>query len=428
MKRIALIGASGYAGLEFCRWVAHHPHLKITALLVSRQSVYLGKTVGEFAPELAHLQLPALEASTESKISRLAGEVDAVVLATEHEISAGIIGQIADSGVAIFDLSGAYRLKDASLYDRYYGFQHPEPELLAKAVYGLAEWNAGAIANSKLIAVPGCYPTAAQLALKPLAEQGWLAQPPVVNAVSGVSGAGRKAKANSHFCEVSLQPYGIFSHRHTPEIAQGIGGEVVFTPHLGAFKRGILSTIHVTLTEAIDQDRLREHYATTYRQAPLVRISHRPAPSIQAVANSPFCDIGVYADGCQAILVSAIDNLVKGASGQALQCINLHFGWPQETGLLPGSAMSEPINGGEPIVIKVGGALLGNRGAQRRLFAELKALQRPWILLHGGGALVDQWLGRLDLLWSAAGASGSVPPSRCRLSPARWPVAPIQSW
>ena len=315
--------------------MANHPHLKITALLVSGQSAYLGQKVGQFCPELAHLELPALEASTESRVAQLATEVDAVVLATEHEVSANIIGQIVDSGIAIFDLSGAYRLKDASLYQRYYGFQHPRPELLAKAAYGLAEWNAEAIANSNLIAVPGCYPTAAQLALKPIAERGWLAQPPIIDAVSGVSGAGRKAKANSHFCQVSLQPYGIFTHRHTPEIAQGVGAEVVFTPHLGSFKRGILATIHATLSEDISESDLREHFAASYRQAPLVRISHQPAPSIQAVEYSPFCDLGVYVNGRHAIVVSAIDNLVKGASGQALQCINIHYGWPQQLGLLP---------------------------------------------------------------------------------------------
>ena len=308
---------------------------KLPTLLVSEQSVYLGQTVGQYCPELAHLELPALQASTKLKIKRLADEVDMVVLATEHEVSANVIGQIVDSGVAIFDLSGAYRLKDASLYKSYYGFEHPRPDLLAKAVYGLAEWNAQAIANSRLIAVPGCYPTAAQLALKPIAEQGWLAQAPVINAVSGVSGAGRKAKAGSHFCEVSLQPYGIFSHRHTPEITQGVGSDVVFTPHLGAFKRGILATSYVMLTEAIPESTLRDHFATVYQNAPLVRMSHQPAPSIQAVEKTPFCDIGVYVDGNQAIVVSAIDNVIKGASGQALQCINIHYGWPQELGLLP---------------------------------------------------------------------------------------------
>lgn len=335
MKKIALIGASGYAGLEFCRWVENHPKLKITALLVSEQSAYLGQTVGEFCPELSHLDLPALQASTAAKIEQLAGDVDIMVLATEHEVSANVIGQIADSGVVIFDLSGGYRLKDASLYECYYGFKHPRPDLLAKAAYGLAEWNAGAIAGSDLIAVPGCYPTAAQLALKPLAEQGWLAQSPIIDAVSGVSGAGRKAKAGSHFCQVSLQPYGIFTHRHTPEIAQGVGCDVVFTPHLGAFKRGILATVHATLAEDISEADLRQHFADTYRQAPLVRMSHQPAPSIQAVEYSPFCDLGVYVNGRHAIVVSAIDNLVKGASGQALQCINIRFGWPQQLGLTP---------------------------------------------------------------------------------------------
>ncbi|UTW45931.1 N-acetyl-gamma-glutamyl-phosphate reductase [bacterium SCSIO 12696] len=342
MKKLALIGASGYAGLEFCRWVSHHPNLQITALLVSPQSVYLGQTIGQFCAELAHLGLPPLEASTDENIARLTTEVDGVVLATEHEVSANIIGKIVDSGVAIFDLSGGYRLKDPSLYERYYGFAHPRPDLLQSAAYGLAEWNAEAIASAQVVAVPGCYPTAAQLALKPLlafAEQqgNTLSQPPVINAVSGVSGAGRKAKTGSHFCEVSLHPYGIFSHRHTPEIVQGVGTEVVFTPHLGAFKRGILATINVAFEQAVDQQALRGHFDSTYSNAPLVRLCHTPTPAIQAVEKTPFCDLGVYTQGNQVILVSAIDNLVKGAAGQALQCVNLHFGWPSETGMLPAS-------------------------------------------------------------------------------------------
>ncbi|MCV6605063.1 MAG: N-acetyl-gamma-glutamyl-phosphate reductase [Porticoccaceae bacterium] len=263
-----------------------------------------------------------------------------MVLATEHEVSANVIAKIIDSGVAIFDLSGGYRLKDPALYDRYYGFTHPRPDLLQKAVYGLAEWNSDAIAGAQLVAVPGCYPTAAQLALKPLLgycqqTDNKVLHAPVINAVSGVSGAGRKAKTGSHFCEVSLHPYGIFSHRHTPEIVQGVGHEVVFTPHLGAFKRGILETINVTLEQPLEQDALRNHFAETYQDAPLVRLSHQPVPSIQAVEKTPFCDIGVYTQGNQVILVSAIDNLVKGAAGQALQCVNIHFGWPQQTGMLP---------------------------------------------------------------------------------------------
>ena len=340
MKKLALIGASGYAGLEFCRWVSQHPHLEITSLMVSPQSVYLGQTPGQFCPELAHLQLPSLEASTDDAIARLAEEVDGVVLATEHEVSANVIGKIIDSGVAIFDLSGGYRLKDPALYDKYYGFTHPRPDLLEKAVYGLAEWNSEAIANAQLVAVPGCYPTAAQLALKPLlafCQQtgNSVVQAPVINAVSGVSGAGRKAKPGSHFCEVSLHPYGIFSHRHTPEIAQGVERDVIFTPHLGAFKRGILETINVTLEQPVDEGALRSHFADTYQNASLVRLSHQPAPSIQAVEKTPFCDIGVYTQGNQVILISAIDNLVKGAAGQALQCVNIHFGWPQQLGMLP---------------------------------------------------------------------------------------------
>ena len=340
MKKIALIGASGYAGLEFCRWVSHHPYIQLSALLVSPQSDFLGQTVGQFCPELAHLNLPALEASDGDYIAQLATEVDALVLATEHEVSANVIGGIISSGVAVFDLSGGYRLKTPALYETYYGFTHPHPELLQQAVYGLAEWNGDAIAKSQLVAVPGCYPTAAQLALKPLlafcrrAGNG-LAQAPVINAVSGVSGAGRKAKPGSHFCQVSLQPYGLFNHRHKPEIAQGVGCDVVFTPHLGSFKRGILETITVSFEQPVEQQALRQHFAQTYEQAPLVRLSHDPAPSIQAVEKTPFCDIGVYAQGREVILVAAIDNLVKGAAGQALQCINLHFGWPQELGMVP---------------------------------------------------------------------------------------------
>ena len=261
-------------------------------------------------------------------------------LATPHEASHDLAPPLLERGVAVFDLSAAFRLPDPRDYPTHYGFEHRHPELLARAAYGLAELNAEAIAASDLVAMPGCYPTSVILPLRPLSDADLIdpASPVIVDATSGVSGAGRSPSPRTIFSEVSLEAYGVFSHRHEPEIATHGAAEIVFTPHLAPFDRGILSTIHIPLRRGVDQAQLRETLEATYADAPFVRLL--PAgewPSVASVARTNFCDIGlaVHPKRPHAIVSSAIDNLVKGAAGQAVQCFNLRFGFDPAEALLP---------------------------------------------------------------------------------------------
>lgn len=236
----------------------------------------------------------------------------------------------------VFDLSGAFRVNDSAFYEKYYGFTHQHPDLLKKAVYGLAEWSADKLKEANLIAVPGCYPTAAQLSLKPLIDAGLLDlnQWPVINATSGVSGAGRKAAISNSFCEVSLQPYGVFKHRHHPEITTHLGAEVIFTPHLGNFPRGILETITCRLKPGVTKDQVAEAFNQAYADKPLVRLYDKGVPALKNVVGLPFCDIGFAVQGEHLIVVAAEDNLLKGAAAQAVQCANIRFGFAETQSLI----------------------------------------------------------------------------------------------
>lgn len=334
MKNVAIIGASGYTGAELVKIIDRHPALQISHLLVSENSPNHGQHLGQLYPELAHLNAPLLQESNAHSLAE-AAHADLVVLATEHEVSAHLAPIFLAHGKPVFDLSGGFRLASNEQYQQYYGFSHPHPEWLDKAVYGLADYHQTQIVDAQLIAVPGCYPTASLLALKPLQMAGVLsADNIIINAVSGVTGAGRKAKVNLLFGEVSLQAYGLFGHRHRPEISQYLGAPVLFTPHLGNFKRGILATIYAQLNEPMSKEQLWQIYEQRYADAPLVRLSKQHQPSINAVAGSAFCDLHIAVEGKQLIITSAIDNLLKGAAGQAVQCINLKLGLAPSTGLL----------------------------------------------------------------------------------------------
>jgi N-acetyl-gamma-glutamyl-phosphate reductase len=308
--------------------------MNITALTVSAQSNDAGKLISDLHPQLKGVVDLPLQPM--SDISEFSGGVDVVFLATAHEVSHDLAPQFLAAGCVVFDLSGAFRVNDAAFYEKFYGFTHQHPEWLAQAVYGLAEWNGDAIKEANLIAVPGCYPTAAQLALKPLIDAGVLNlnQWPVINATSGVSGAGRKAAMSNSFCEVSLQPYGIFNHRHHPEITTHLGAEVIFTPHLGNFKRGILETITCRLNAGVTRARIAELYQQAYASKPLVRLYDTGVPALKGVEGLPFCDIGYAVDGEHLIIVAAEDNLLKGAAAQAVQCANIRFGYPETQSLL----------------------------------------------------------------------------------------------
>jgi N-acetyl-gamma-glutamyl-phosphate reductase len=333
---VAVVGASGYSGAELVSILLGHPRVSVRGLFGSakRDAGAVQPYSSIFPRFRGRLDLPVKAASVD-EIAALG--VQACFLATPHEASLELAPALVERGVRVLDLSAAFRLKDASLYPAHYGFTHAHPALLAEAVYGLPEVYRAELAKARLVAVPGCYPTSAIVPLRPLIAAGAidLRQRIIIDSTSGVSGAGRAAQQKSLFCEVSLQPYGVFGHRHQPEIDAYAGAPTIFTPHLGAYERGILSTIHAELNAGWTIERVRETLAAAYAGEPFVRLC--PAgvfPAVADVRQTNFCDIGVAAKTGHLIIASAIDNLTKGAAGQAVQAMNACLGFPETLGIL----------------------------------------------------------------------------------------------
>jgi len=340
MTRAAVVGAGGYSGAEVVSILLDHPRTTIAGLFgsPSRAQASGGKgpafaeVFPRFRDRLAMAVLPGDAASIQ------ACGPDVVFLATPHEASLELAPRLLDAGIKVIDISAAFRLKDASLYPVHYGFPHTHPGLLERAAYGLPEVFRDRLARADLIACAGCYCTSAILPLAPLVRAGAVApgRRPVIDSTSGVSGAGRAPVLKSLFCEVSLRPYGVFNHRHQPEIDAYCGTPTVFTPHLGPFDRGILSTIHVDLAADWGAQRVGDTLHSAYSREPFVRLCEPGAwPSIADVRTTNFCDIAWAVDepSGHAIIVSALDNLVKGAAGQAVQCMNIRMGFGEGTGL-----------------------------------------------------------------------------------------------
>ncbi len=333
MLKTSIIGASGYTGAELASMVQNHPNLTLAGLYVSANSVDAGKSIASIHARLSGVVDAALLPLTD--IDAVAKHNDVIFLATAHEVSHDLAPLFLAKGCQVFDLSGAFRVSSPNFYREYYGFIHQHDEWTCKSAYGLAEWNQQSIQESQMIAVPGCYPTASQLAIRPVIDLLDSKQWPIINAISGVSGAGRKSTLVNSFCEVSLQPYGLFTHRHQPEISHHLGNEVVFIPHLGNFKRGIIATITMKLSQQEMEESVAEAFYSAYKDKPAIRLLESQMPSIQGVENTPFCDIAWRVQGQHLIVVSAIDNLLKGAASQAMQCLNIHYGFPELTALLP---------------------------------------------------------------------------------------------
>ena len=334
MLKTTIIGASGYTGAELALMISRHPELTLSGLYVSANSVDAGKPIAALHGKLAGLiDMPVQPLTNPAEVAK---QSDVVFLATAHEVSHDLAPVFLEQGCQVFDLSGAFRVKGENFYQEFYGFEHQHEQWLDSAAYGLAEWNEAEIKEAQLVAVAGCYPTASQLAIKPLVESKLLDenQWPVINATSGVSGAGRKASMVNSFCEVSLQPYGVFNHRHQPEIAVHLGCDVIFTPHLGNFKRGILATITMKLADGVTEEQVQQAFEAAYQDKPAVRLLEETLPRIQDVEQTPFCDLGWKVQGQHIIVVSAIDNLLKGASSQAMQCLNLRYGFAPLTALV----------------------------------------------------------------------------------------------
>ncbi len=334
--RIAVLGASGYTGADLVRLALTHPMLEIAALAANAKA---GQTMQAIWPHFAPYTLPVLTKADEIDFSG----IDVVFGCLPHAASAALLSQI--SGPRIVDLSADFRLNDAATYADWYGNAHPAPALLPDAVYGLTEFAREQLAGAKLTACPGCYPTAALLALLPLVEAGLVdASTIAIFAMSGVSGAGRSLKESNLFTEVAeaVQPYGMGRHRHMPEIEQEIGkraGRAVtvgFTPHLVPMNRGELVTATVDLANGASPADLRARLATRYADEPFVHLlPEGAAPATRMVRGSNHAVVNVFADRNprRALVIAAIDNLVKGSSGQAIQNMNLMMGFPETMGL-----------------------------------------------------------------------------------------------
>jgi N-acetyl-gamma-glutamyl-phosphate reductase len=335
--RIAILGASGYTGVELLRLLAHHPQAEIVAMTADRQA---GKPIGAVFPHLARRDLPMLVTIAEVDWRK----VDLVFCCLPHGTTQEVIASL-PKHLRVLDLSADFRLADPEVYAKWYGHAHRAVELQRHAVYGLTEVARAAIANAQLVAVPGCYPTGAQLPLIPLVKAAVIdADDIVIDAKSGVTGAGRGLKETSLYAEVAegITAYAVANHRHMPEIEQGLSAAagrtitVSFTPHLMPMNRGILSTIYVRLAKGATTGDLRRVLEQAYAGEPFVRVLPDGAmPATHHVRGSNLCQIGLAQDRLsgRAILVSAIDNLVKGASGQAVQDMNVMLGIPEITGL-----------------------------------------------------------------------------------------------
>jgi N-acetyl-gamma-glutamyl-phosphate reductase len=338
MLKVAIVGASGYTGLELLRILHCHPEVAVTCV-TSEQSA--GKRISDVFPQLMGRYDQMLE---NLEPVRVADNADFIFTALPHKAEMEVVPTFLKLGKRVVDLSADYRLHDPKEYAAWYE-PHMNPEMLAKAVYGLPEVRRAKIRGAKLVANPGCYPTSVILGLAPLLKGGLIDPATVIaDSKSGVSGAGRGAKVESLYCEVNegLKAYGIASHRHTPEIEQEqslLAGQkmiISFTPHLAPMDRGILSTIYARLTGAVDTAGLLRLYAEHYHGEPFVRILPEGSfPSTSFVRGANFCDIGLVADSRtgRVVVVSAIDNLVKGAAGQAVQNMNIMCGFPEAMGL-----------------------------------------------------------------------------------------------
>jgi N-acetyl-gamma-glutamyl-phosphate reductase len=341
-RKVALIGSTGYSGAEIVHLLLGHPNVEISSLMTANVDRKESK------PQKYSEAVPPFRARCEMGIEPLDINhlvqlgVELVFLPTPNETSHEIVPLLLEKKVKVIDLSGAYRLKSRDLYPQWYGFEHLRPDLLMEAVYGLTELNREAIASADLLANPGCYPTSILLPLIPLMRSGLIdaSATLICDSKSGVSGAGKTPNPGTHFSEVteSFKAYNVLKHRHAPEIWQELGtSNLIFTPHLLPINRGILSTIYVKLTVSIGGDHITQCMESVYGAAPLVRLYPQGVfPEIKFVAHTNYCDIGWQMDPDRnlLIIISAIDNLGKGAAGQAIQNMNLMLGLSETAGLV----------------------------------------------------------------------------------------------
>ena len=326
MSTVHVVGAAGFSGAQLAALVDAHPYFSLGQVTARADA---GRRLVDIAPEYrvdAVLQPLDLDA---------VGPGDFAAVCYPHADAAATVSELVDRGARVVDVSADHRLRDAALYPEWYGFTHPRPDLLAEAVYGLPEINRDAIAGARVVANPGCYPTASLLALLPMKEA---LTDIVIDAKSGVSGAGKTPTPDVHYSSVadSVRAYKVATHRHQPEIAQEIGAPVTFTPHLVPVDRGLLASCYARFDgDAPHPDDLRQAYAAFYADAPFVEVVEQP-PGMRAVQRTNYAQVCPMVDPAAGRLIAfgVIDNLMKGAAGQAVQNLNLMAGRPEEEGLL----------------------------------------------------------------------------------------------
>jgi N-acetyl-gamma-glutamyl-phosphate reductase len=335
--RIAIINVTGYAGAELARLLAGHPGVQLTSVTGRSEA---GKKINEVFPHLCDMDLP---------IEDELGEADLVFSALPHKASAEALVPLVKAGTKVIDISADFRLKNPHAYEDWYDFTHPAPELLPEAVYGLPELHRSEIAAAKLVANPGCYPTSAILALAPAVQEGLIEKDIIVDSKSGVSGAGRALSRATHFPDVNdnLSAYALGGHRHLPEMVQELEGlcpglqiAMTFLPHLTPMSRGILTSCYAKLAQGRlpggekDREAVTEVYRSFYAKEPFVRVTDSP-PQTKHTQGTNFCFVYPTVDlrTGRLVVISCLDNLVKGAAGQALQDMNLMLGLPEITGI-----------------------------------------------------------------------------------------------
>jgi N-acetyl-gamma-glutamyl-phosphate reductase len=334
--RVGIVNVTGYAGVELTRLLSRHPGVELVS--VSGRSA-AGKKLGEVFPHLAQLELT---------ITAELGEVDFAFSALPHKESAPVVARLIAAGVKMVDISSDFRLRDAALYQEWYGFSHPAPGLLKEAVYGLPELYRKDIARAHLVANPGCYPTSAILALAPVMKAGLIGSHVIIDSKSGISGSGRTLNLSTHYAEANedVTAYALEGHRHLPEMEQelarfmhGARPVLTFVPHLVPMTRGILTTVYAPLSGRLEASKdgiaeLKVLFQDFYKDEPFVRISLEP-PHSKHTWGSNMCLIHPTIDvrSGRVIIISAIDNLVKGAAGQAIQNMNIMLGLPETMGL-----------------------------------------------------------------------------------------------
>jgi len=358
--RVAIVGASGYSGEELVRLLLSHPHAELTAV-TSRQ--YAGQNVAQVFPRFGHYPRAKALRFSEPRAELLAKEAQIIFLALPHGVAAEFARPLLQQGCQVIDLSADFRLKSAAVYQEFYGHEHPAPELLSQAVYGLPEIHRAKIKGASLVASPGCYPTSILLPVIPLIRAGVIKSTGIIgDSLSGVSGAGRKAETDYLFveCNESARPYGVPKHRHLSEIEQELSGAadgsvtIQFTPHLIPLNRGILTTLYLAPEKHFSDpqgmkdlaEKITNCYQSAYGREAFVRLLEGKAlPDTKNVAGTNAIEIGWRLDPRtgRLIVLSAIDNLVKGASGQAVQSMNIICDWPETAGLIqPYPCSSQP--------------------------------------------------------------------------------------